>query len=204
MADISKIKLAKSMGFNNINVDLIYAIPGEKMLTLKSDVKSLLKLGIEHISTYSLIVEEHTKIYNDGVTPIDEELDYKMYKYICKTLKKNNFVHYEVSNFALKGYESIVTGLYNEKCFDIRSNKFEISPAYISDNDNACRFCPYKDVCHRKPSQYRKLNKERGIKQRIRKIQRKFCGFCQDNCEEGERTQIKQCFSCNCSKGWGK
>ena len=60
----------------------------------------------------------------------------------------------------LKGYESIVTGLYNEKCFDIRSNKFEISPAYISDNDNACRFCPYKDVCHRKPSQYRKLNKE--------------------------------------------
>ncbi len=80
---VNNIKLAKEMGFNNINVDLMYALPVEKMSTLKSDVNKILKLDVEHISTYSLIIEEHTKIYNDKVKPIDEVLDYKMYKYIC-------------------------------------------------------------------------------------------------------------------------
>lgn len=60
----------------------------------------------------------------------------------------------------LKSYESIVTGLYNEKCFDIRSNKFQISPAYISENDNACKYCSFRDICHRKTEHYRRLNKD--------------------------------------------
>ncbi len=100
-----KIKLTKKY-FDNINIDLIYALPTENMSVLKSDINNILKLGINHISTYSLIIEEHTKIYNDKVKPIDEDLDAKMYKYICKKLKKKGFIHYEVSNFAKKGYES--------------------------------------------------------------------------------------------------
>ena len=102
---VNKIKLTHKY-FNNINVDLIYALPTENMRILKNDIKSMLKLPITHISTYSLIIEEHTMIYNDKVKPIDEDIDYKMYKYICKKLKKNGFNHYEVSNFAKKGYES--------------------------------------------------------------------------------------------------
>lgn len=105
--DISeKINLCKKSGFKNINVDLIYALPEESFFTLKSDLKSMLKLGVTHISTYSLIIEEHTMLYNNKTMPIDELLDYKMYKYICKKLKKKGFHHYEVSNFSLPGYES--------------------------------------------------------------------------------------------------
>ena len=103
---INNIKLAKEMGFDNINVYLIYALPNEKLMTVRSDISKLLKLNIEHISTYSLIIEEHTKIYNDKVKPIDEVLDYKMYKYICEKLSDNGFIHYEVSNFAKKGHQS--------------------------------------------------------------------------------------------------
>ncbi len=101
-----KINLCKRLGFNNINVDLIYALPDESLFTLKSDLNTMLKLGITHVSTYSLIIEEHTMLYNNGTKSIDELLDYKMYKYICKKLKKRGFHHYEVSNFSLPGYES--------------------------------------------------------------------------------------------------
>lgn len=101
-----KIKLAKSMGFNNINVDLIYALPIENMWILRRDIANILKLNIEHISTYSLIIEDHTMLYNKKIKPISEEEDYKMYRYICKKLSKKGYVHYEVSNFAKKGYES--------------------------------------------------------------------------------------------------
>lgn len=96
----NKILLCKKYGFDNINVDLIYALPTENMSILKKDIKSILKLNIEHISTYSLIIEEHTALYNKKVKNIDEELDYKMYKYICKKLKRKGYIHYEVSNFA--------------------------------------------------------------------------------------------------------
>ena len=101
-----KINLCKKSGFKNINVDLIYALPEESFFTLKNDLNSILKLGITHISTYSLIIEEHTVLYNNKTMPIDELLDYKMYKHICRKLKKKGFHHYEVSNFSLPGYES--------------------------------------------------------------------------------------------------
>ena len=103
---IKKIELTKKY-FNNINVDLIYAIPFEKMHTLKKDISQLLKLDVDHISTYSLIIEEHTALYNNHIKPIDEDSDYKMYKYICKKLRKSGYNHYEVSNFARNDKESI-------------------------------------------------------------------------------------------------
>ena len=102
----TKINLIRYYGINNINVDLIYGLPNETMDILKKDLKLLLKLNPTHISTYSLIIEEHTKIKINNVESINEELDAKMYNYICKKLKKKGYIHYEVSNFALKGYES--------------------------------------------------------------------------------------------------
>lgn len=103
---LTKINLVKNYGFNNINVDLIYALPEETLSTVKKDINQLLKLDIPHISTYSLIIEEHTKLKIKGIKEIDQDLDAKMYEYIVKKLTNNNYNHYEISNFAKKGYES--------------------------------------------------------------------------------------------------
>ena len=100
----NKIKLLKKNGINNINVDLMYAYKDQTLKDLKKDLRLFKKLNVPHISTYSLIIEKHTKLYNDNIEYIDEDLDYKMYQEIIKSLKKYN--HYEISNFSLKGYES--------------------------------------------------------------------------------------------------
>lgn len=101
-----KIKLIKDKYFDNINVDLIYGLPSESMVTLKNDVKNILKLNIPHISTYSLMIEDNTILKTKGEKNINEDIDREMYDYICKTLKHKNYVHYEVSNFAMSGSES--------------------------------------------------------------------------------------------------
>lgn len=106
----AKIKLCRSLGFDNINLDLMYAIPGETLKDLKKDLELFMKLKPNHISTYSLILESHTKAVVNDAKYIDEELDYEMYKTICKTLDGAN--HYEVSNFALRGFESIHNLVY--------------------------------------------------------------------------------------------
>ena len=92
------ISLARSIGFDNINIDLMYGIPGESLKDLKKDIELFLKLDPDHISTYSLIVEDNTKISNAGVVPISEELDASMYELICDKLDNKKYVHYEVSN----------------------------------------------------------------------------------------------------------
>ena len=101
-----KISLAKRIGFNNINIDLIYALPNETLIDLKNDLDNFLKLDINHISTYALILEEHTMFSIKNIENIDEELELKMYELIKETLKNNGFNHYEISNFAKDNYES--------------------------------------------------------------------------------------------------
>lgn len=101
-----KIKMVKEKYFDNINVDLIYALPSESTLTLKQDVKNILKLDIPHISTYSLMIEDNTLLKVKNERGISEELDREMYDYICKKLTSNGYIHYEVSNFAKEDFES--------------------------------------------------------------------------------------------------
>ena len=103
---IKKIQLAKNIGFNNINIDLIYALPHETLKDLEEDIDIFLSLDIEHISTYSLIIEPHTKLYIESCQNIDSELDFKMYELICDKLQRHGFNHYEISNFSRIGYES--------------------------------------------------------------------------------------------------
>ncbi len=98
-----KIYLAKKY-FNNINIDLIYALPNQTLDSLEEDLNRYLKLDIPHISCYSLILEEHTKLHNMNIKPIDDELDFKMYDLINKKLK--NYNHYEISNYSKEAYES--------------------------------------------------------------------------------------------------
>ncbi len=102
---LTHIKLAKEY-FDNINIDLMYAIPNETLDTLKEDINSFIKLDIPHISCYSLILEDHTKLKNKNTSYIDSDLDYDMYKLIESTLEDNGYVHYEISNYSKPGYES--------------------------------------------------------------------------------------------------
>ena len=101
-----KLAMCKKIGINNINVDLIYAIPGQTLSSLKKDLKLMCELDINHISTYSLMIEDNTLLSHKKVLPIDEVLDAKMYKLICSYLKRRGFNHYEVSNFAKNKAES--------------------------------------------------------------------------------------------------
>ena len=103
---LKKISLCRKMGFNNINLDLIYALPNEDLKTLKKDLDLILKLNPEHISTYSLIIEENTMLKVKQYENIAEELDFEMYNYIINKLKNKGYIHYEISNFSKPGFES--------------------------------------------------------------------------------------------------
>ncbi|HHT38688.1 MAG TPA: radical SAM family heme chaperone HemW [Mollicutes bacterium] len=100
------ISLTKKVGINNINIDLIYGIKNQTLDDLKKDVEKFLKLDVPHISLYSLIIEPHTKLYINNFQSIDEDINANMYNYINKTLKENNYNHYEISNYAKEGYKS--------------------------------------------------------------------------------------------------
>lgn len=103
---IEKINMAKKIGFDNINIDLIYAIPGQSLVQLNKDIDLFLELDINHLSTYSLIIEENTQLYINKQENIDQNLDSDMYELICNKLRENGFEHYEISNFAKQGFES--------------------------------------------------------------------------------------------------
>lgn len=100
------ILLAKRY-FDNINLDLMYALPGETLEDLKEDLSFFLSLDVPHLSCYSLILEEHTFLSFQKVSPIDEDLDQAMYQFICHSFKEHGYLHYEISNFAKPTYESL-------------------------------------------------------------------------------------------------
>lgn len=103
--NINNIKMAFKY-FENINIDLMYGFENQKIKSLESDLKQILKLNPKHISTYCLILEPNTKLYIKNYQPLDGDKERKMYDYIVKTLKEKNYIQYEFSNFAQKGYES--------------------------------------------------------------------------------------------------
>lgn len=103
---IQKIEMAKKIGFTNINIDFIYAFPLETIEEVEDDLTFFLSLNVNHISTYSLMIEPHTLLYIQRVKSICEEMDALMYQKICDVLKENGYVHYEISNFAKEGYAS--------------------------------------------------------------------------------------------------
>ena len=112
-SDVKKaINLLHSYNINDINLDLIYGINTQTIKALKEDINLFLKLDITHIATYSLILEESTILYNNNYQVIDEDIEYDMYKYINKTLTSKGFNHYEISNYAKVGYESIHNLVY--------------------------------------------------------------------------------------------
>ena len=93
-----KIKLIKKY-FDNINVDLIYALPNERINDLKKDLHNIVKLNVNHVSTYSLEIHDNTILGIKKINPIIEDIDSNMYNIISKYLKDNGYNHYEISNF---------------------------------------------------------------------------------------------------------
>ena len=100
-----RIELAKKY-FSNINIDLIYGINGQTLDDLKDELNKFLDLDIPHISIYSLILEENTILKVKNYKEIDEDLNRDMYDYIVNVLENNGYIHYEISNFSKKSYES--------------------------------------------------------------------------------------------------
>lgn len=105
--DVKKVVgLLKENGLDNINLDLILGLPGVSSEMVKKDINNILMLEPKHISTYSLTVHEHTKFYLEGQKEPSEELSRNLYDLVHTLLLLHGYEHYEVSNFALPGYQS--------------------------------------------------------------------------------------------------
>ncbi len=107
---IDTYNLAKKVEFSNINIDLMLGIPNQTIHDLKKTLEEICKFNPNHVSVYSLIVEEGTRLekqIESGELKLpDEELERQMYWYAKNKLELNGYNHYEISNFAKKGYES--------------------------------------------------------------------------------------------------
>jgi len=101
------INTAKEFGFTNINVDLILGLPNVTMNLLKEDIENVLALNINHISCYSLTVHDHTVFGIKKIKEPSEDFSRDAYDTVHNLLCKHGYNHYEISNFAKKGYESL-------------------------------------------------------------------------------------------------
>ncbi len=103
-------KMAREAGFDNIGVDLIYGVPGQSFLSFKASLEKAIELTPEHISLYGLTYEEATPMFKaleaGKLERVDEDIERDIYLAAVDLLKKRGYEHYEVSNFALPGYEA--------------------------------------------------------------------------------------------------
>ena len=113
------VRLLRDAGIRNISVDLMYGFPEESLDDWQHDISSALALNVEHLSAYCLMVEEGTPLYNmysrtqqesssssHDTSLTSEELELAMYETLTDRLEAAGYEHYEISNFARKGYRS--------------------------------------------------------------------------------------------------
>ncbi|MBR4172833.1 MAG: oxygen-independent coproporphyrinogen III oxidase [Clostridia bacterium] len=102
--------LAKESGFENISIDLMSAIPHQTIDSFSKTLETAISLNPDHISCYSLILEENTPLYNQvksgEITLCDEDTERSLYELAVSTLEKNGYIQYEISNFAKNGRAS--------------------------------------------------------------------------------------------------
>ena len=103
------VSLGQQSGFENISLDLIFAIPGSTLEFWQFSLKSAISLGVQHISAYSLTYEQNTPLKKavdaEIILPLDEETDRQMYESAINQLGRSGFNQYEISNFAKPGFE---------------------------------------------------------------------------------------------------
>jgi len=111
-----KINLCHSFGFRNLSLDLIYGLPGSNVDQLKRNLDDYIKLQPSHISCYLLSLEEGCRRFADACNLPDDDAAADQYDLIRTTLKQAGYHHYEISNFALPGYESLHNLAYWKNC----------------------------------------------------------------------------------------
>ena len=151
LKDVEKVIIElKDNGIYNINLDFIYGYEDESIEELKEDIDFALKKDVKHLSFYTLIIEDNTVYKLKKYKELDDDTLFKMYKYINERLKDNGFIHYEVSNYAKEGYESLHNKVYwhDEKYYAIGLS----SSSYIYDKriKNTSSITNYlKGIVHR-------------------------------------------------------
>ena len=103
---LNALKISRKAEFENINIDLIYGLPGQTSEKLAKDLDIISDLDITHISTYGLKIEVPSFFYYNPVTLPDDDTQAEMYLQINNKLETYNYKRYEISNFSKKGYES--------------------------------------------------------------------------------------------------
>ena len=153
---LNTYKLAREVGFKNINIDLMIGLPKQSIQNIKESLEKIIKLNPEHISVYSLILEEGTKLYNKNknreIEMPGEELERNMYWYVKNTLENAGYVHYEISNYAKPGYES----KHNTNCweqkeyigFGLAAHSYINKMRYSNDPKGSDPFGPFEKIIH--------------------------------------------------------
>ena len=95
---------AREAGFSNINIDLMFAIPGQTGEAWRQHLYQVAELNPEHISAYSLIIEEGTPFAEQNLDLPDEDTEYQMYEDTAEILERYGYRQYEISNYAKQGY----------------------------------------------------------------------------------------------------
>ena len=102
---LESYELARHVGFDNINVDLMFAIPGQSYEGWVRNLRTVAALAPEHISAYSLIIEEGTPFFSRKLDLPDEDTEYRMYEDVAGILGEYGYHQYEISNYARSGFE---------------------------------------------------------------------------------------------------
>ena len=107
---IKAVNIIKDVGISNISIDLIFGFPKETLADWLFDINQAIKLDVQHVSAYSLMFEEGTKLYHllqkEEIEQISEDLSVEMYDVLIDKLSEAGLVQYEISNFAKPGFES--------------------------------------------------------------------------------------------------
>ena len=107
---IRAVNIIKEVGISNISIDLIFGFPKETLTDWLFDIDQAIKLNVQHVSAYSLMFEEGTKLYHllqkEKIEQISEELSVEMYDVLIDKLSEAGLAQYEISNFAKPGFES--------------------------------------------------------------------------------------------------
>lgn len=143
---------AKNVGFENINIDLMYALPNQSREDWMESLEKVVKLNPTHISAYSLILEESTELFNmyekNEFKLLDEDTDIEMYEYTINYLKSHGYNQYEISNYAKNGFECKHNILY-WKCenyigLGASASGFLNKTRY----NNFCELDKYEEIIH--------------------------------------------------------
>ena len=103
---LETVILAKRLGFKAVSADLIIGLPGQTWLTLSRSLDTLVHSGIEHLSLYCLSLEEDTPLAKSPPDDLpSDDMQAELFQYASSFLEGHHYVHYEISNFAIEGYE---------------------------------------------------------------------------------------------------